>query len=240
MKKLFLILCFIQFFSSLRAQYAEFSTDTTRFRRFSTKGVDSLPKYISEQEWFINGQKMSYGSGTIRVLVNKDKLDTLLYKGYKRTEYDTIICNIAEPKKYTFFYNDCCGAFNIQDNTTRQFIKGKVTYKLINSKSNDTYLGTLGESGILLSPRNTDTLTVDCRSAMSPNIYSVSLQKIKINKDSSKNDSSICLQEKGTDEPNWDFSYKTIDQKLSFLFMPLKQEPLLIIYDEDADTIKID
>lgn len=240
MKNILLIL-FLTFVAQLSytQQFAEFSTDTTRFNQWLSKDNGKLPERISEQEWFINGQRMSYGSGVIKVLVDGNKLDTLLYKGYRRNQFDTIICNISEPKKYTFFYNDCCGAFNIQEDSSNRFIQGEIVYKLKTKKHSSKYLGTLGEIGILINSKSDDTLTVGCRSAMSPNIYNISLQKIKIYKDSTKNTEMICLQEKNSDLPLWDFTYKRIDQKLNFLFMPLKSEPLIIIYDENTDTLEI-
>lgn len=219
--------------------YAEFRTDTTRFKRWYAKDDGKLPERITEQVWFINGQEMSYGSGAIKVKVNPNKLDTVLYKGYRRKELDTIICNISEAKNYKFYYNECCDAFNIQDESTKKFIQGKIIYQLKNT-DDKTYLGTLGEAGVLVKNKNVDTLNVNCRSAMSPNVYNISFRQIELCKDSLNCNEGICLQEKGKDEPNWDFGYKTVSIKLDFLFMPLKSEPLIIIYDTKTDTIKIE
>jgi len=168
-----LFLCFLT--NTLVAQeFAEFSTDTTGFSSWFTTNRDKFPE-ITEQIWIIDGQKMSYGSESIKVKVNPNKLDTILYKGYRRKEFDTIICNISEAKNYKFNYNECCGAFNIQDASTKKFIQGKIIYKLKNI-DNKTYLGRLGETGILVENKNIDTLIVNCRSAMSPNIYNISFR----------------------------------------------------------------
>jgi len=218
--------------------YAEFRTDTTRFKRWYGKDDGKLPERITEQVWFINGQEMGYGSGAIKVKVNPNKLDTILYKGYRRKELDTIICNISEAKNYKFYYNECCGAFNIQDESTKKFIQGRIIYQLKNS-DNKTYLGTLGEAGIMVNSKNTDTLNVSCRSAMSPNVYNISFRQIELCKDSLNCKEGTCLQEKGKDEPNWDFGYKTVSKKLDILFIPLKSEPTFIVYDPKTDRIKI-
>lgn len=235
MKQILIIIVFGLLTNVLVAQdYAEFRTDITRFKRYG----GNLPEEVSEQVWLINGQEMRYGSGIVKIKANPNKLDTILYKGYERQKFDTIICNISEPKKYKFFYNECCGAFNIQDESTNRFIQGKIVYQLkrIDKK---TYLGTLGEAGIIVN-KNTDTLNVNCRSAMSPNVYHISLRQIEECTDSQNCNETICLQEKGNNEPNWSFGYKTISKKLDVLFMPLKSEPLIIIYDSKTDRIQIE
>lgn len=220
--------------NTLAAQdYAEFRTDTARFK----KNNGLLPKMIAQQVWFINGQEMRYGSGVVKIKVNPNKLDTILYKGYRSKGMDTIICNISEAKKFKFFYNECCGAFNVQDESTKKFIQGKIKFKL-KSSDHKTYLGTLGEAGIIVNS-NTDTLNVNCRSAMSPNVYTISLRQIEPCKNNLNCNESTCLQEKGKDKPNWDFRYKTISKKLNILFMPLKSEPILVTYDPKTDSIKI-
>jgi len=219
--------------------YAEFRADTTSFKRWYAKDDRKLPEIITEQVWFINGQEMRYGSVPIMVKVNPNKLDTILYKGYRRKELDTIICNISEAKNYKFYYNECCGAFNIQDESTKKFIQGKIIYQLKNT-DDKTYLGTLGEAGILVKYKKIDTLNVNCRSAMSPNVYNISFRQIEFCKDTLNCNEGICLQEKGKDNPNWNFGYKTVSIKLDILFIPLKSEPLIIIYDPKADTIEIE
>lgn len=217
--------------------YAEFTTDTTRFRRWYAKEDGKLPKNITQQVWYINGQEMRYGSGKIKIKVNPNKLDTILYKGYRRNKFDTIICNVSEAKKYKFYFNECCSAFNIQDELTKKFIQGKILYKLKNL-DHKTYLGTLGETGILVTYKNKDTLNVNCRSAMSPNVYDISFKQIEPCTDSLNCNEGICLQEK--EELNWEYGFHTVSEKFNFLFMPLKSTPLLIIYDPKTDTIKIE
>ena len=94
MKLIITILLLSVLTNTLVAQdYAEFRTDTTRFKRWYAKDDGKLQERITEQVWFINGQKMQYGSGAIRVKVNPNKLDTILYKGYRRKELDTGECD---------------------------------------------------------------------------------------------------------------------------------------------------
>lgn len=236
MKLIISILLLGTLINSLVAQeYAEFRSDTTRLERWYAKEDGKLPEYISEQVWFINGQEMRYGSGVLKIKPNPNKLDTMLYKGYRRDKFDTIICNISEAKKYEFYYNECCGAFNIKDESTKGFIQGKIVYKLKTS-SDKTYLGTLGETGILVS-KNNDTLRVNCRSAMSPNVYNISFRQIEPSKDGLNSKEGICLQEK--EGLNREYGYQTISKKMDFLFMPLKSEPLIIMYDPKTDSIEI-
>lgn len=238
MRLIISIIFFVIIADNLFAQdYAEFTTDTTRFERWYVKDDGKLPERITEQVWFINGQEMRYGSGKIKVKVNPNKLDTILYKGYRRNKFDTIICNISETKKYKFYFNECCGAFNIHDESTNIFIQGKILYQLKNL-DDKIYLGTLGEAGILVKYKNNDTLNVNCRSAMSPNVYKISFKQIELCKDSLNCNEGICLQEK--EKLNWEFGFQTISKKIDFLFMPLKSDPLLIIYDPKTDTIKIE
>ncbi len=236
MKQIFIILVLSILTNNLVAQgYAEFRTDTTRLKSYD----GNLPESISQQIWFINGQEMRYGSKMVKIKPNPNKLDTILYKGYRKKEFDTIICNISEVKNYKFYYNECCGAFNIQDESTKIFIQGKIIYQL-KSLDNKTYLGTLGEAGIIVNGKNTDTLNVSCRSAMSPNIYNISFKHIEICKDGLNCSEGTCLQEKENDDPNWRFGYKTISKKLDILYMPLKPEPAIISYDPKTDKIKIE
>jgi hypothetical protein len=214
--------------------FAEFSTDKTRLRRFYRNNDGQLPKHIKEQFWFINGQKMSYSSGPIKVKVGPDKLDTILFKGYRQKEFDTIICNISEAKKFKFYYNECCGGLNIKDELTQKFIRGRISIKL-KHPSNKVYLGLLGQSGSLITV-NSSILSEGCRSAMSPNVYNVVLKQIGPCVDST-NCEEVCIM--GKTEMNYGYEYKTLITKLHFLFMPLDNEPLVITYDPKSDLIVI-
>ncbi|MFT5778724.1 MAG: hypothetical protein ACI837_001680 [Crocinitomicaceae bacterium] len=78
-----------------------------------------------------------------------------------------------------------------------KFIQGEISYRLKKSNESNSYLGTLGEAGMLVSSENTDTLKVDCRSAMSPNVYTISFSQIeRCLVDDTNCEEGICLQEK--------------------------------------------
>ncbi len=220
-------------------EFAVFKTDTTRFRHYYSRDSAELPKYITEQVWYFNGKKMFYGCNPIAIKVNPAKLDTILYKGYRRTEFDTIICNISESNSYTFFYNECCGAFNIKNDSTKQFIEGKIIYRL-KGANKKIYLGTLGEAGILLNQNMNDTLSEDCRSAMSPNVYQVSLKEILPCRDERPCKDEICLQNDASEEPSWDYGFETVSIKLKMFYMPLNSEPINITYDGKLEKIEMD
>ena len=120
----------------------------------------------------------------------------------------------------------------------KKLIQGKIVYEIKNP-DNKTYLGTLGETGRIVTYQDTDTLNVECRSAMSPNVYKITFSQIETCKDSLNCNEGMCLQEKGKDEPNWDYGFKTVSTIIDFIFMPLKSDPLIIVYDPKTDAIKI-
>ncbi|WP_027420530.1 hypothetical protein [Crocinitomix catalasitica] len=179
---------------------------------------------------------MRYGSGAIKVLVNPHKLDTILYKGYNRNDFDTIICNISQAKRYKFYYNDCFGAFNIHDETTGKFIQGKIMYQLKNA-ANKTYLGTLGESGVLIDKNLSDTLHPHCISAMSPIVYQITFSEIECCEVSMNYTEVICLVD--NENVDWEFKFNIVSNKLDLLFMPLSAEPVLISYDGHTGLIEM-
>ncbi len=190
-----------------------------------------------EAEWIINGQTLHYGSNPVSVETDSI-LDTIFYKQTGNSRTDTIICNINKPGTYTFIYNECCGAFNIADNSGR-FTIGSVIFKL---KEPDTrsFLGTMGETGLLVYATTQDTLRTACRSAMSPNIYELTFSEIAICKDTVACNQGTCLYEKGQLELNYAFTYKTISTKLNCLFLALSDLPITVIYDPKTDEITIE
>ena len=218
----------------LAQEYAEFMTSINRQQRHFGKDKDKFPKSMTESVWFINGQKMFFGCKPVKVRVNPNKLDTIIYNGYRQRKSDTILCNISEAKQYIFHYNECCGGFNIQDGATKQYFKGRVIFQ-VKQENNQTYLGTLGEAGVLLQRRKSDTLKVGCRSAMSPNVYPISLSTIELCKEGLDCNEEFCLQT--NDNLQYDFRFKIQSKKLDVLFMPLKFEPLVIVYDSDLGWI---
>jgi hypothetical protein len=225
MRKILFILTF--FPTVLFGQVATFWADTLR--------IDD--ENILEAEWKINGQTLHYGSKPIEVRIDKI-IDTILFKQFKHSKWDTLICNIAEPLNYTFQYNMCCGGFDVYENDKR--ISGTVIFIIKNSDKKKKYLGQLDGAGILLDLHNGDTLKPICWSPMHPNIYNVALSEIEICKDTTNCNEEICLYENGNEEPNYGFGFKTISNKFNCLFLPLSGQPIKVIYDRKTDKIKIE
>lgn len=191
-----------------------------------------------EAEWRINGQTLHYGSKPITIKTD-NILDTILYRQRNNSKVDTIVCNINKSGHFKFYYNECCGGFNIADETGK-FIIGSIIFSIKEQDNRKTYLGTLGETGILVNSATNDTLKTGCRSAMSPNVYQITFSQIEICKDSINCKEGTCLFEKGKEELNYEFGYKTISKKIDCLFLPLSNQPIKVIYDPKTDRIRIE
>ena len=235
--KSFLLVCASLFFlPHLKGQqYATFSTDSAFAHRWYSEEKGGYDPQISEQVWIIRGKELRYGSQALKVELIPGKTDTILFKAYRRPHFDTIICFINEAKHFQFQYNPCCGAFNVKEQGQRGFFRASIIYRL-KGESSKSYLGTLGETGILLKSGEADTLKPFCRSAMSPNVYPISFREIEICR-SANCEEGTCLQ--GEAEPELNFSYTTISSKLNCLFMPLSAEALVVTYDPISDKIEL-
>lgn len=220
----------------LFGQTATFSADTTRFYKERNSRKDIYDK-IMEAEWKIQGQILHYGSKPVTIKTD-NVIDTIFYKHRSNSETDTIICNINKTGNFIFIYNECCGAFNVADKSGK-FFEGSVIFK-IKGQDKRPYLGTLGETGILVNTKGKDTLRSGCRSAMSPNVYELTLGEIEICKDTVDCTQVTCLYEKGQQELNYEFGYNTISEKLRCLFLPLSNQPILVIYDPLTNKIRIE
>lgn len=235
MRSILLVTVILPFFSF--GQSATFSADTIRFFKDKFNRKDIYDK-IMEAEWKIAGQTLRYGSLPI-VVKTDNRIDTILFRQFKTTKWDTLICNISEAKNYKFQYNECCGAFNVSDETDK-FIIGSVNFKLKGKTKNRYYLGTLGETGIRVTSKLLDTLKPGCRSAMSPNVYWLTFGEIEPCKDSHNCNEGTCLYEEGKSELNYEYGYKTISYKLKCLYLPLSIKPIKVIYDPKSDSVKIE
>jgi len=216
-------------------QNARFATDVNRFRgRFPD--TSSIPSYAIGDEWIIKGQKMKYGTGEISVETTPGIIDTIFYKATNRNAFDTLICYINAGNKYKFYYNDCCGAFNVENISERKFIRPAILFD--NSRLNDRlYLGTLGEgSKVLLSQNWNDTLTSQCSSAMAPSVMLFQLLEIE---ESNHNGSSefYCLSNNQADKKEFRFNYIQKELKMEFLYLPLSKEPLKFGYSSKNKNI---
>jgi len=213
--------------TALFGQVATFWADTIR--------IDD--ERVFEAEWKINGQTLHYGSEPIAVKID-NIIDTIFFKQFKNSEWDILICNITQPLNYTLQYNMCCGGFDVYDKTNR--ISGSVIFIIKNSDEKKQYLGQLEGAGILVTQHNSDTLKPICWSPMQPNIYSLALSEIEVCKDTTNCNEETCLYEKGKEEPNYGFGFNTVSLKFNYLFLPLSNQPIKVIYDRKTDKIKIE
>lgn len=190
-----------------------------------------------EAEWKINGKTLHYGSKPISVKTD-NIIDTIYFKQFMNSKWDTLICNITKPINYTFQYNMCCGGFDVYENDKR--LSGSVIFLIQNPDMKKKYLGQVDGAGILIDKQKTDTLRPICWSPMHPNIYNLALRVIDICKDTTNCNEEICLYEKGMKEPNYGFGFKTVSVLFNCLFLPLSSEPIKIIYDTKTNEIKIE
>ncbi len=218
-----------ELFKDSTQKYAIFYADTAYM------DTDKYYQKIKlETKWIINNQTLTYGSKPIKVIPNPYKIDTILFRQNNEHDFDTIICNIANPYSYKFVFNECCRGFNVRSDSIKN--RPSLLFKL-NAPKNEEYLGILGSSGKLLTQQ--DTIKDFCKSALTPNIYRVELLKIN---DCEGDDCKglMCLIENDSLDSNYrDYSYQVNKEVLSFLFMPLNNEPLEIFYDVKEQKIRI-
>jgi hypothetical protein len=102
-----------------------------------------------EAEWRINGQTLHYGSKPI-IIKTDNMLDTILFKQYSNSNIDTIICNITKAGNFKFYYNECCGGFNIADETGK-FIIGSIVFSIQGQDNKKNIWGHLEKQVYLLT-----------------------------------------------------------------------------------------
>jgi hypothetical protein len=237
--KIISILFLFLFFDQINAQeFAEFTTDTSRIN-------GHMRERISKELWYINGQEMHYDGKTIKIKVNPDKFDTIIYFRQNQKTYDTVLCNVASPNKYTLIYNECCSFFNIKSKTTR--INHSILFKLKNNYKNDLYLGSIyssgGATGILVDEKTSQAAYSICHSAMSSHHMYISFSEIKMcewedfdyeNEDC--NHSACLLTENGVMDDT-EIQYKSLSTKMNLSWLCLNSDPLIVLYDPVTDKI---
>lgn len=219
--------------SYVNAQFAEFSVEQL------SPAENKSNREFQAMQWILNGQPLSYALPSVKIIPNPDKIDTLLFKAKPAAKWDTIYCNIKEAGKYQFTYNECCGGFDLRNQSNNMREIGEVAFK-INNPGNKAYLGTLGESGLILSQKVKEVkVKPACRSAMSPNIYHVTLQEVVICSDTLGCENDICLYKENQDDQDYNFWYKPISVKANFLYMPLGDSPLVVVYDPKKGKVSL-
>lgn len=239
LKFVFIVLFAIPF--SGNSQTASFCIDTLDHKHRNSGTGKGVIAEIKEMEWVIKGKYLNYKIGKIEVPISTNKLDTLFYKERADSKWDTIICMIQETNEYKFVYNHCCGGFYIADKNGL-FFTSQIIYKIKGNSSKKIYLGTIGETGMLIPIQNEDTLKPECRSPLFSNICDVKFSEIEICKDTINCPEELyCLKEKGKSTQLYNnLLYKTISNKLNLLFMPLSNNPIIIIYDPKTDQISFE
>lgn len=223
------------------AQTASFCIDTLDHKHRNSGFEKGVIDEIKEMEWVIKGKYLNYKIGKIEVAISANKLDTIFYKERADSKWDTIICMIQKAKEYKFVYNHCCGGFYIADKNGL-FFTSQIIFKIKDISSKNLYLGTIGETGMLIPMQNKDTLKPECRSPLFSNICNVKFSEIEICKDTMNCPEELyCLQEKGKSPELYNnLLYKTISNKLNLFYMPLSNNPIIIIYDPKTDQISIE
>jgi hypothetical protein len=234
-----LVIIFILFPTILWAQSATFYADTMQVWQYAGRRSDTkLIDHIYEMEWRINGQVLRFGSKPVSVPADADKIDTLFYKQHSKAEWDTIIFNVKKPLSYKFVYNVCCDGFNIQGDGVDPFISGQADFRVTGKQKDKIFVGTLGEVARIIKPGK-NLLSPQCRSAMSPNIYWLSLQEIKICTDTVCQNELCLFQEGQEEETHEEIKFNTVSKKAEFLYMPLNSEPIQILYDATSKKVTI-
>lgn len=91
--------------------HAEFPFDTTYLGK--SVPLDKYQKSVLDWVWYINGSRMTWRSGSIRIAIDSAGIDTLLLvKSHKKS--DTIFCRITHPYRYIIRFNPCCEGINIE------------------------------------------------------------------------------------------------------------------------------
>lgn len=233
MKALFILSIIFTYQNAFAQEMAEFHADTNKLWIYAGHYAKTF-KRIKEMRWKLNGKPLSFGSGPIQISANPSKFDTLLYQKNSKTNWDTIICNVAHSGQYSFVYNECCDGFNIKEVSTTSYYKLKVLYE-INAKTRSKYLGTIDDAAMLVTT-STDTLNPECRSPLHPNIYKLTLKKIRKCRDTVGCSYAYCLVKKRKDDTS-SLYYKVLDTKLEVLYMPLGDELLRVRYDDKRDRL---
>ena len=153
------------------SQKASFFADTI----YMDKDWRSNP-YEGFMKWTIQGKSFGWGE-TIEVDVTKNQMDTVFFQRSPKSDVDTIICDIKEARNYKFFFNACCGAFNVRSNDSRK-ISGEVVFELKEKVLDSTVVGTIAETGSFVKGKESQTFSTICSSAMASNISVVSLGEI--------------------------------------------------------------
>ncbi len=224
----------------LLAQTIEFSADFKRIEQHIAESrTDTIPSYISDQQWFINGQVLKYGSDPISYSVKKSDskskvLHQLEYRGPHKKN-TTIYFKPTASGSFEFFYNECCGAFYLHDKTTNKRATLQIQVELQNEDPKALYLIQIGTTGMIYDAKTSskDVIQSECRSAMAPDVYQISIVEITPTNDTDEEAKGVCLIQQGKEEVLDNYAYNVIKELTSFQFLSLKAkgEFYIMVYD---------
>ncbi|HTL82653.1 MAG TPA: hypothetical protein VL651_13160 [Bacteroidia bacterium] len=214
-------------------QYATFTADSSELRKQTGSNTDDFDE-VMQMEWKMNGKVLRFGS-SMKIKVNNQP-DTIFFKQSENSKWDTIICLVKEPEKYYFVYNECCGGFDVFDDKDR-LITASVIFHFEEKQDSGIYIGTLGETGIVLNTSVSDTLWPACHSALAPNIYGIGIYKIELCHDTAEDcDQYTCVNIPGMKVGDGFRRDKTYSQ---FLFLPLSSDPLEVNFDQLSGKLRL-
>ncbi|MEP7321817.1 MAG: hypothetical protein ABI761_07855 [Saprospiraceae bacterium] len=231
MKALLFIISFCPLLSI--GQITIFHADTSRLRSWSGNTQASFDQ-VMKMQWKIKGQYLTWGN-QLSVTPGASGIDTVFFRLSDQREWDTLICKIQPNTNYRFVYNACCDYFDVMDDTGNRTV-GKVSFQLskpVNKK--EKYLGTIDENGIRMSLKPVQIIPTN-RSPMLPNSYNVAISLI--NKCHGKDCLEVALH-KTTGEKDISYKIKIIKYMISFRYLQLSTEPLIITLNPVNGKVEI-
>ena len=231
LKKLILLFLFPTLAYS---QSATFYADTSRLWDYIGQSREYYDLAM-ESEWIIKGKSLRWGSPPVEVSPAGSGVDTVFFRLHERAEWDTLICMIKSGSSSTFVYNACCNYFDVIDHTGKR-TEGKVSFELKGSMpKSKKYLGTIDGNGVQLT-LTAQIISPMYRSPMFPNSYNVAIKEIRkcTGKDCLE---AVIMRPDGSIDLS--YQYQIVDKILSFHYLPVSEEPVIISYDLDSGKVVI-
>lgn len=199
---------------------------------------------ITERYWVIRDDTVKYDQLAVEVPIIEDRVDTVFYwENLSDTIADTLLCIMNNEGSYEFVYNYCCNGFNILDQKTGRFTNTSVMFQLV-SESYDQYLGRIDEVGRLIEVSDSVIVPITCRSAMSPNVYTISIEKISEELNLKNDRNKLMCYYNGLNYQDslkyiYDYEYVMIDKKIEVKFIPLNNEVLQVSFNPETSNFEI-
>jgi len=216
------------------SQSASFYADTSMLWDYAGQSREYYDLAM-DWEWIIKGKSLRWGSPPVEVSPAGSGVDTIFFRLHERAEWDTLICRIKSGSSNTFVYNACCTYFDVIDHTGKR-TEGKVSFKLegLIPKSKK-YLGTIDGNGVLLTS-TAQIISPMYRSPMFPNSYNVAIREIT--KCAGKDCEEAVIQ-RPNGSIDLSYHYQIVDKILSFHYLPLSEDPILVTYDIESGVVNV-